>query len=315
MADPLQSFRAVLVAHLGHAPEHIEPGRLVRFPTNGKRGDTSGWCKLFDDGRAGVFGDFRTGLAETWTAIARQAMTPAERAELARQVLRARAEREAQQRQQWARNAQHLTKLWGECRPLVPGDAATLYLKGRGFGGVWPLPACLRFHPALRYRHDDGSTTTHPGMVAPLMGAGGELLALHRTYLTRDGRKAQVPTVKKLTPAAGLLAGACIRLAEPARGVLGIAEGIETALAAWCASGLPVAAAYSASNLTAWRWPSAVQRVVIFGDQDEAGRKAAQALRDRVRAAGLSCNVMTPNDEGADWCDVWAQRGAVEVRA
>ena len=58
-------------------------------------------------------------------------------------------------------------------------------------------------------------------------------VALHRTYLTADGRKADVPSVKKLTGAAGPLAGACIPLHKPARGCIGIAEGIETALAAW----------------------------------------------------------------------------------
>ena len=35
------------------------------------------------------------------------------------------------------------------------GDPVTLYLKRRGIGGMWPLPACLRYHQALPY-WDDG---------------------------------------------------------------------------------------------------------------------------------------------------------------
>ncbi len=66
-------------------------------------------------------------------------------------------------------------------------------------------------------------------MIAPLIRTDGVVLALHRTYLRADGGKAPVPTVKKLTGAAGPLAGACIPLHDPQGGVIGIAEGIETA--------------------------------------------------------------------------------------
>ena len=140
-------------------------------------------------------------------------------------------------------------------------------------------------------------------------------MALHRTYLAADGRKADVPTVKKLTGAAGPLAGACIPLNNAARGCIGIAEGIETALAAWLASGVPTVAAYCAGNLAAWRWPAGVQRVVIFADNDNAGREAANALRARVIRAGLQASVMTPTDAGSDWCDVWAARDVVLIEA
>ena len=139
-------------------------------------------------------------------------------------------------------------------------------------------------------------------------------MALHRTYLTADGRKADVPTVKKLTPATGPLAGACIPLFKPLRGCIGIAEGIETVLASWCASSVPTVAAYCAGNLAAWQWPPSVQRLVIFADNDPAGADAADKLRRRARAAGLFVNVIAPTESGADWADVWtahvAERGA-----
>jgi phage/plasmid primase-like uncharacterized protein len=148
-------------------------------------------------------------------------------------------------------------------------------------------------------------------MVGPLTSPDGVTVALHCTYLTRDGRKAQVPTVKKLTPTAGPLAGGCIALHKPARGCIGIAEGIETALAGWCASTVPTVAAYCAGNLAAWQWPRGVQRLVIFADNDSAGREAAGTLRARAFAAGLRCDVQTPTTAGADWCDVWAGRDPV----
>ncbi|MFM2057601.1 MAG: hypothetical protein RLY71_1986 [Pseudomonadota bacterium] len=309
------AFRAAVLAALGRAPDQIEPGAFMRFSTNGKPGDKSGWCKLFADGRGGVFGCYRQGINEQWHPHERQRLTPAERAEWARQVAKAAQERERHQRQQWAENAHRNARRWAQCRPLVPGDPATLYLRQRLHAAPWPLPACLRFHPGLSYWHDGAELGTFPALVAAITSPAGELLALHRTYLTRDGSKADVPTVKKLTGAAGPLAGGCIRLAAPAGEVIGIAEGIETALSASLASGLPVCAAYSAGNLAAWQWPREVRTLAIFGDADQAGREAAERLRQRACAAALRVNVLTPTTEGADWCDVWANRAAVEIRA
>lgn len=311
MNDPVQAFKLEMLATLGHAPEVIEPGRLQRFATSDKRGDSAGWCKLFADLRGGVFGCNRAGLSETWQADRDGPMTRQQRTELARQVAQATIERETQQRHQWAVNAERISRLWAQCFPLVAGDPVTLYLKRRGFGGVWPLPACLRLHRALPYWSDGGEKMgTFPAMVAPLV-LRGRVVALHRTYLMPNGRKAHVPTVKKLTATAGPLAGACIPLHEPRRRLIGVAEGIETALAAWLASGVPTLAAYSAGNLAAWQWPVSVQRLVIFGDNDRSGRSAAEELKARAQTAGLRCELLTPTDDGADWCDVWAQQGTV----
>ena len=318
MSDPVQAFKTAILAGLGYAPEVIEPGRFHRFATSDRRNDTAGWCKLFDDLRGGVFGCHRQGIDETWSAAERATLTQQQRRDLARQVLLATTERQARQRQQWADNAQRIAQVWAQCVPLVPGDPVTLHLKRRGFGGVWPLPDVLRLHRALPYWHGTEKLGTFPAMVAPVVTRDGRTVALHRTYLTRDGRKADVPAVKKLSGAAGPLTGACIPLHGPARGCIGIAEGIETAMAGWRASGVPTVAAYCAGNLAAWQWPAGVQRLVIFADADMAGRKAAAELQARALAARLQCEVLTPSTEGADWADVLAaaapaaaeQRGA-----
>lgn len=313
--DPLEAFKAAVVAGLGFGPCKVTPGTFTRFATSERRGDSAGWCKLFDDLRGGVFGCYRQGVSDSWSATDKATMNREQRTAWARQVAAATAERMAQQRQQWADNAQRLARLWAECVPLVPGDPVTLYLKGRGFAGVWPLPEVLRYHPALPYWHAGEKVGTFPTMMAPLVAPDGRMVALLRTYLTRDGRKANVPRVKKLTGAAGPLAGACIPLCRAARGQLGIAEGIETALAGWCASAVPVVAAYCAGNLAAWVWPAGLQRLVVFADADRAGREAASTLQTRALAAGLRAEVLTPSTDGADWCDVWAARRALEVPA
>lgn len=317
MHDPCDAFRLVILATLGHAPGVIEPGHFHRFGTSDRRGDSAGWCKLFDDMRGGVFGCYRLGVSESWSAADRAAMTREQRAELARQVAQATAEREAQQRREWAENAPHIARVWGECVPLVAGDPATLYLKRRGFGGVWPLSPVLRLHRALPYWEGSEKVGTFPAMVAPLVAPDGRMVSLHRTYLHKDGRPLlrDGKKVRKVMRPAGPVAGACIQLHKPSRGCMGIAEGIETALAAWCASAVPTVAAYSAGNLKAWSWPAGLQRLVIFADADRAGREAADTLRARALGAGLRVDVLTPSTDGADWCDVWAARESVEVSA
>lgn len=312
MREAADNFRVAILAALGHAPELIEPGRIHRFSTSARASDKAGWCQLFEDGRAGVFGDFRSGLSSVWTAQRRELMTPAERANMARRLTQAKAQRDAQQRQQQADNAQRNAALWANTKVVTNADPVSLYLRRRGLAG--PVPECLRLHPRLTY-WDGSDCGAWPAMIAPLIRPDGVVLALHRTYLTAYGSKAPVPTVKKLTGAAGPLAGACIPLHDPQHGVIGIAEGIETAQAAHLASGLPTVAAYCAGNLAAYTWPPGVRRIVVFADADPAGAAAAQSLKARAMRAGLSVAVMTPTTPGADWCDVWAQRAAVAVAA
>ena len=102
MSSRIQDFHLKVLAALGGAPEAIEPGRLHRFATSDKRGDSAGWCKLFDDLRGGVFGCYRQGVSESWSATDKASMTGEQRAAWACQVAAATAERVAQQHQQWA---------------------------------------------------------------------------------------------------------------------------------------------------------------------------------------------------------------------
>ena len=68
-------------------------------------------------------------------------------------------------------------------------------------------------------------------MVGAVSNAAGQLVGLHRTYLTTGGRKADVEVVKKLTAVSARLAGCTIKLFEPdyIKGALtlGVAEGID----------------------------------------------------------------------------------------
>ena len=136
----------------------------------------------------------------------------------------------------------------------------------------------VRYHPRLPYRHEDQTFTYHPAMVARVDDPHGELATLHRTCLALDGHKANVPTPKKLmSPAVpGATNGGAIRL-YAAEETLAVTEGIETALAVRCATGLPVWATYSAGGMARLIVPPDVRLVVICADHDPAGRHCHQS--------------------------------------
>lgn len=197
-------------------------------------------------------------------------------------------------------------RIWRESRAVVAGDPVSTYLLRRT--GSDTAPACIRFHPALPYRHDDGSTTRHPAMIARVQDAEGNGAAIHRTYLSSDGEKADVPTVKKV--AGSLPPSSAVRL-FPASSSMGIAEGIETALSASVRFGVPVWSCVSAGGMERWTPPPGTERVIIFGDNDLSGtgQAAAWNLAKRLIAAGFAVEVKIPGEPGADWADADARIG------
>ena len=90
-------------------------------------------------------------------------------------------------------------RIWGESQLVTPGDPVFQYLGRRT--GIDRIPACVRYHPSLAYRHDDGTITKHPAMLFKVQDMGGHGCALHRTYLNNDGTKADVPAAKKVLAA------------------------------------------------------------------------------------------------------------------
>ena len=96
MSNIFLEFRNAIFASGLEPPEVIEPGKLHRFPGHSKRNSNrAGWCKLFEDGRGGCFGDWSTGLSITWQAKKKIPFSRSERIEFSRQVEKARAKAKA----------------------------------------------------------------------------------------------------------------------------------------------------------------------------------------------------------------------------
>lgn len=196
-----------------------------------------------------------------------------------------------------ASKLQALRTTWQTSRAVIEGDPVWLYLNRRV--GIKSVPTDIRFHPSLK--HSDGGT--HPAMLAKLRYPDGTSTTIHRTYLTEHGDKAVVSQVKKFMAGKPLNSSA-VRL-SPIFGCIGIAEGIETALAASNRFDVPVWAATNAVLLEAWVPPAGVKRVLIAGDNDASctGQAAAFALAKRLTRDGYAVEVHIPDAIDTDWAD------------
>ena len=193
-----------------------------------------------------------------------------------------------------------LRRAFRESRPIERGDEACRYLAGRGLR-LHDLPESLRTHPGMQYRDGGAVLGTFPVMLATVTDATGRAVSMHRTYL-QDGRKAPVSAPKKLMQ--GLpLSGAAIRLTPVSR-TLGIAEGVETALAASELFELPVWSCISTTGIGSFEPPEGAEHIVIFADNDEnfAGQAAAYRAAHRLALRGIEVEVVSPPAAG-DWLD------------
>ena len=190
--------------------------------------------------------------------------------------------------------------IWRECGAAARSDVES-YLRSRGI--KIPVPPSLRFHPHVEHRP---TGFTFPAMVAGIQAPDRRVVAIHRTYLLPGGRgKAQVSTPKM---ALGTLGNGAVRLAAAAP-VLGIAEGIETALSAMQLFRLPCWAALG-SRFDQIALPEEVRHVVVFADKGKAGDVATKKAERKFRNQNRQVTIRFP-DHGADWNDDLQAREAV----
>jgi putative DNA primase/helicase len=127
------------------------------------------------------------------------------------------------------------------------------------------------------------------------------LAAVHVTYLSR-GRKLEGHEPRKiLAPLVGR-EGCAVQLSPVAGDVLGIAEGIETALSAQREFSVTTWAALNAALLAKFDPPETVKRLVICADRDVAGLEAAGRLMERLQSR-CSLELRPPRAPAKDWND------------
>lgn len=175
--------------------------------------------------------------------------------------------------------------IWRAAGPIV-GTPAEAYLQRRGIS--MPLPPTLRF-ARLRYQ---ARGPLYPTLVAQISdGAGRAFFGIQRTYLTEDGRKADVEKAKL---SLGRIRGGAIKLAAADDEVI-LTEGLEDGLTLAQELGRAVWVAAGTSMMPSLTLPATVRSVVIGADGDNAGRVAAEKARDAFEAAGRTVRLVFPS--------------------
>jgi len=193
--------------------------------------------------------------------------------------------------------------LWRSAEPIAD-TLAHRYLRARGLT-IDPPPS-LRFLPAAEYL----PRVALPAMIAGLQASDRRVISVQITYLDPRGhKKAQGATPRKTI---GKMFDDAVRLAAAGE-VLGLAEGIETALAAMQLTGVPCWACLGSKRLARVAIPDCVRELHIFADADEPGRLAAeQTAKAHPRRRVV---VRFPPDGFADYADLAADLAKREVAA
>jgi putative DNA primase/helicase len=192
----------------------------------------------------------------------------------------------------------------GSCAVAGCQDAV-VYLQTRA---LWPLPqgCTLKAHPSLEYWHE-GESARYAGLVADVCDIEGQFVTAHVTYLC-DGKKLNACDTRKiLAPlnghsgcAARLLPA--VRVSGAAECVLGVAEGVETALSAALLDGAPVWAALNTSLLAKFQPPPGVTLLRVYADRDAPGLEAAARLIERLQGV-VKCELRVPSRGHKDFND------------
>ena len=183
-----------------------------------------------------------------------------------------------------------MARIWKESQP-IEGTPASLRFKERHLEyNEW---GALRWHP------------TRDEMLAQIIAPdGSRATGLHRTIIGTKVRKIN-----------GKMGGGAIRLYgyNPRfEGRLGIAEGIETAIAFSMMADpmfrVPMWAVASTSGMQSFEPPAGTKHLTIAADCDGPGLTAAEKLAKRL---DIDVTIECPPKHGQDWNDVLIEKAAL----
>lgn len=295
-----EDFRAAIRGAGIEPPDVIEAdGKLHRFPSNGKRGDDSGWYVLHLDGiPAGVFGDWRTGVYEAWRTKHLHKFTTEERREYGKKLRAMQEQRLADEERRHAEARKRAEAIWKASTPC--GDHPYLQKKG------------VKVH---RARFHDRA------LVLPLRDAAGVLHSLQ--FIDQDGSK-KFLSGGRVSGCYSPIGKPCDPVVQPDP-VLLICEGFATGASCHEATEYPTACAMFADNFLpvakALRKKFPKARIIVCADDDyrTEGNPGITKATEAARAVG---GVLAVPDFGSDrpesatdFNDLMQRRGAEAVKA
>ena len=277
MNDAVEQFKDEIRDAGMEPPDVIEPGKIHRFPGIGKsRGNTSGWCILFEDGLGGCFGDWATGLKKPWRAKLDRKFSKSEQQVFTRNIEETRKRIAAEQKRRHADAAKKAVSIW-ESACMATDD-----------------------HPYLLKKEikANGARLLKDKLVIPVYWSG-KIYSLQ--FIFPDGSKRFLSD--------GRTAGGYYYLGVPKNAkTVCIAEGFATGASIHQATGYPVIIAFSAYNLEsvarAMQEKLSGMQIIICADDDfrKKGNPGIAEANKAARATGAKVVIPVfgdPRPEGA----------------
>ena len=199
-----------------------------------------------------------------------------------------------------------LREIFKNSVPVKLGDMVNRYLYYRGIDRN-KIPNTLRYSEKV---WEPETKQEQRAMLAVFTSSEGKAITMHRTYLNEHASKLNIESPKKILPPLEKMSGGAVRLYEHNEGILGIAEGIETAVAIHNHKNIPVWAALSAVLMEAWEPPKNAGIIRVFSDNDEnfTGQKAAYNLANRLAVKeNRRVEVYVPEKVGEDFLDEYCR--------
>ena len=196
-------------------------------------------------------------------------------------------------------------RLWHSATAISDSPAEG-YLAQRGI---------LRASDQLRYLERTplgprGTVQFLPAMLAAVTTDIG-IIAVHRTFL--DIASGKLAGFERPKRALGSLGCGAVRLASPAAGRLGLAEGIESALSAMQLFGVPCWATLGNERFGLVAIPESVRELHLFIDNDAGGELAEKRALKAYSAPSRVIQPRAPAPTGFDWNDELKARLAWET--
>jgi Toprim domain len=189
---------------------------------------------------------------------------------------------------------------------VVGGSASEKYLKTRN---CWTegkaTTSDLLFNPKCRFNNH-----ICPALIGIMRNVfTGAFSGVLRTAIEDDGSgKIIFPDGTPSKMILGTAKHAAVKL-FPLAPIMGVAEGIETALSAARIFNIPVWALLSSGGISYFPIISAICDLTIFADKDETGLRAATECARRYKNAGVQGKIRVPPDPFNDWNDFIVSEG------
>jgi putative DNA primase/helicase len=197
--------------------------------------------------------------------------------------------------------------IWDRSQP-ISGTLAELYLTRERKINAPEWPESLRFDPKER------------ALVVKVTNADGELVGVQIIRLTVDGRKLPEGGSKRPKLSYGLIGSGAVRPHAPhERGPLLVAEGPETGLSVWSATGYETWIALG--SISKLDLPNN-RKVVVCRDDDDRRATSRRSLTKQIRKwrlDGFDISEVFPWDRrrygGLDFNDLMQEEGPAAIRA